>query len=76
MAFTSPSYTTGNYQFEADFYVFNGTTGSNIFQIFGGNSTLGWGTSLMLRVYDGVLRNYRDDLILDKVYNRWFHLNV
>ncbi|KAL1326855.1 hypothetical protein HN51_036979 [Arachis hypogaea] len=70
---TGYDYTSGVWQFEGDFYVPSGTSGVSIMQVFGGSSSA---TTLQLRVYDGSLKAYRDPVVLDNIYNRWFRLNV
>ncbi|KAL5704855.1 hypothetical protein ACHQM5_023225 [Ranunculus cassubicifolius] len=66
-------YSSGVWQFEGYGFVPNGTTGVSIMQIHGaahGNTTL------MLRIYDGDLRNYVTDTVATDMYNRWFRINV
>ncbi|GLJ48412.1 hypothetical protein SUGI_1021830 [Cryptomeria japonica] len=68
-------YTTGVRQFEGDFYVLHGTSGTCIMQAFGA-SGMGHATALQLRVYDGQLKHYKDEVLASDVYDRWIHLNV
>lgn len=51
----------------------SGTTGVSIMQVFGGSSRA---TTLMVRVYDGSLTNYRSPVLASNIYNKWFRLNV
>eukprot|EP00347_Sterkiella_histriomuscorum_P002475 403368005 len=67
-------YTGGNHQFEADFYIPSGTSGTSIFQIFGGGG--GHATSFMMGIYDGQLKHYHSETLATNALNRWFHLNV
>jgi hypothetical protein len=74
--------TSGQHQFEADFFIpsgvsdsnTSGNTGTSIMQIFGGGG--GHATSFMLRVYNGVLKRYNEESIMTDIYDRWYHLNV
>ncbi|KAK9111208.1 hypothetical protein Scep_018727 [Stephania cephalantha] len=68
------NYSSGVWQFEGNGYVPRDTSGVCIMQIFGGNHHA---TTLMLQVYNGALRYYNTDLVLDpNIYNKWFRLNV
>lgn len=42
-------------------------------QVFGASEHA---TTLMLRVYQGKLSYYRGEIVIPKVYNKWFKLNV
>ncbi|XP_010108622.2 citrate-binding protein [Morus notabilis] len=66
-------YTSGVWQFEGNFYVPSGTTGACIMQVFGAASHA---TTLQLRVYDGNLRVYRNQVVASNIYDKWFKLNV
>ncbi|GLJ48411.1 hypothetical protein SUGI_1021820 [Cryptomeria japonica] len=72
---TGYDYTTGVRQFEGDFYVPRGTSGTCIMQVFGAPGMV-HATALQLRVYDGQLKHYKDDVVASDVYDRWIHLNV
>ncbi|KAH7565974.1 hypothetical protein ACOSP7_022140 [Xanthoceras sorbifolium] len=67
-------YSSGVWQFEAYGYVPQGTSGVCVMQVFGASG--GHASTLMLRVYNGSLKYYRDAIIIPKVYNKWFKLNV
>ncbi|KAK9134444.1 hypothetical protein Syun_013774 [Stephania yunnanensis] len=70
------NYSSGVWQFEGYGYVPRGTSGVCIMQIFGASGNH-HATTLMLRVYNGALRYYSTDLVLDpNIYNKWFRLNV
>jgi hypothetical protein len=69
-------YTSGNHQFEADFYVIAGTDGPCVMQVFGGQSHA---TSFMLKASNdngGTLRRYDNEVLKTNAYDKWFHLNV
>ncbi|XP_034692406.1 citrate-binding protein-like [Vitis riparia] len=66
-------YSSGTWQFEGYGYVPSGTTGVSIMQVFGGSSRA---TTLMVRVHDGSLTNYRSPVLASNIYNKWFRLNV
>jgi hypothetical protein len=69
-------YTSGNHQFEADFYVVNGTHGTSVMQVFGGSTHA---TSIMLAAYNengGTLKRYNGTVLKTGIYDKWFHLNV
>ncbi|CAO2191162.1 unnamed protein product [Urochloa humidicola] len=68
-------YSSGVWQFEGYGYVPSGTTGVSIMQVFGGSASVS-PTTLMLRVYDGSLRYYGQQVVEDNTYDRWFQLNV
>lgn len=66
-------YTEGNHQFEADYYVTNGSYNSIIMQIFG------YPIALNLRVYNedgGTMKWFQTRPIETKIYDRWVHVNV
>ncbi|KAF5765071.1 putative concanavalin A-like lectin/glucanase domain superfamily, alginate lyase 2 [Helianthus annuus] len=67
-------YSSGVWQFEAYGYVPCGTTGVSIMQVFGSKPP--HATTAMLRVYNTSLFYYRDPMILSRLYNKWFRLNV
>lgn len=69
-------YSTGVWQFEGQAYVPRGTSGVCIMQIFGSPGISGKATTLMLRVYDGVLKYYQQQTIEENIYDRWFKVNV
>ncbi|XP_039158237.1 citrate-binding protein-like [Eucalyptus grandis] len=66
-------YSSGVWQFEGYGYVPCGTTGVCIMQVFGASPHA---TTLMLRVYNGSLYYYRNPVLLENIYDRWFKLNV
>ncbi|XVF61817.1 hypothetical protein PTKIN_Ptkin08bG0161200 [Pterospermum kingtungense] len=68
-------YSSGVWQFEGQAYVPSGTSGTSIMQIFGGSPSTR-STTIMLRVYSGSLTVYRDPVVLQNMYNRWFKVNV
>lgn len=43
-------------------------------QVFG--ATPPRATTLMLRVYNGSLFYYRETVLINDIYDKWFHLNV
>ncbi|KAL1831376.1 hypothetical protein DCAR_0101348 [Daucus carota subsp. sativus] len=67
-------YSSGVWEFAADAYVPKGTSGVTIMQVFG--ATAPHASTLMLRVYNGALKYYQDNVLVGNVYNRWFHVNV
>ncbi|KAK9110515.1 hypothetical protein Sjap_018575 [Stephania japonica] len=70
------NYSSGVWQFEGYGYVPKGTSGVCIMQIFGASGDH-HATTLMLRVYNGTLKYYNTDLVLDpNIYDKWFQLNV
>ena len=71
--FQGCDYSSGVWQFEGYGYVPSGTTGVSIMQVFGATHRA---TTLMVRVYDGSLTNYRSPALVSDTYNRWFRLNV
>ncbi|MQL85213.1 hypothetical protein Taro_017721 [Colocasia esculenta] len=71
--FTGYDYSSGVWQFEGYGYVPEGTTGTSIVQIH--RDTNG-ATEMMLRVYNGELRNYRTAVVATNVYDRWMRINV
>lgn len=54
-------------------YVQQGTSGASLMQVFGGDPSA---TTLMVRVYDGNLYYYRNEVIETNIYEKWFRLNV
>ncbi|GAA0171643.1 hypothetical protein LIER_25626 [Lithospermum erythrorhizon] len=66
-------YTSGVHQFEGHVYIPRGTSGVSIMQIFGGEVSA---STLQLRVYNGEIKRYREEVIESNVYNRWLRLNV
>ena len=67
-------YTSGDHQFEADFYVVSDTVGPTIMQVFGGSPNA---TAAMFKVHaGGVLKHYDDATVKTNIYDTWFHLNV
>ncbi|KAL3721556.1 hypothetical protein ACJRO7_033970 [Eucalyptus globulus] len=43
-------------------------------QVFGATSP--HASTLMLRVYNGTLMYYRSTVLIDKIYDKWFRVNV
>jgi len=68
------NYSSGVWQFEGYGYVPSGTTGVSVMQVFGAAPP--HATTLMLHVYGGALRYYDRQLVEDRIYDRWFKLNV
>nr|AAG01372.1 21 kDa extracellular calmodulin-binding protein [Angelica dahurica] len=66
-------FSSGVWQFEADGYVPEVTSGASIMQIFGGSPHA---TTLMLWTYKGTLSYYRNPVLVNNIYGRWFRLNV
>ncbi|XP_010030383.2 citrate-binding protein [Eucalyptus grandis] len=66
-------YSSGVWQFEGYGYVPCGTSGVCIMQVFGASPQA---TTLMVRVYNGSLYYYRNPILLENIYDRWFKLNV
>ena len=67
-------YTSGDHQFEADFYVVADTVGPTIMQVFGGSPNA---TAAMFKVHaGGVLKHYDNATVKTNIYDTWFHLNV
>nr|DAD40071.1 TPA_asm: hypothetical protein HUJ06_014394 [Nelumbo nucifera] len=66
-------YTSGVWQFEGDGYVPNGASGVCIMQVFG--ATLS-NTTMILTVYNGSLMYYTKQVLVQDIYDKWFHLNV
>ncbi|GMN56303.1 hypothetical protein TIFTF001_025407 [Ficus carica] len=66
-------YTSGVWQFEGNFYVPSGTNGVCIMQVFGAANQA---TTLQLRVYNGNLQVYKNQVVVSNIYNKWFKLNV
>ncbi|KAM0905322.1 hypothetical protein ACQ4PT_017492 [Festuca glaucescens] len=67
------TYSSGVWQFEGYAYVPGGTSGVSVMQVFG---AVKHATTLMLHVYDGALRYYDRQVVEDRIYDRWFRLNV
>ncbi|KAF5458013.1 hypothetical protein F2P56_022080 [Juglans regia] len=67
-------YSSGVWQFEAYGYVPCGTSGVCVMQVFG--SSPPHATTLMLRVYNDSLSYYRAPVLVPKIYDTWFRLNV
>ncbi|GLT70424.1 hypothetical protein SLA2020_425050 [Shorea laevis] len=68
------NYSSGTWQFEAYGYVPRGTSGVNIMQVFGASPPQA--TTFMLRVYNGSLTYYSDQVLDQDIYDKWFQLNV
>ncbi|OWM90752.1 citrate-binding protein-like [Punica granatum] len=66
-------YSSGVWQFEGYAYVPRGTSGVTIMQIHGAAEGA---TTLQLRIYNGVMRYYKYDLVATDLYDKWFRLNV
>ncbi|WOG96116.1 hypothetical protein DCAR_0415447 [Daucus carota subsp. sativus] len=66
-------FSSGVWQFEGYGYVPRVTSGACIMQIFGGSPHA---TTLMLRTYKGTLAYYRNPVLVQNIYSRWFRLNV
>ncbi|PIN26846.1 hypothetical protein CDL12_00390 [Handroanthus impetiginosus] len=65
------NYSSGAWQFEANGYVPCGTSGVCIMQVFGSDPP--HATTLMLRVYSGMLSYYRAPVIVPNIYDKWFN---
>ncbi|WP_370866105.1 polysaccharide lyase family 7 protein [Bacteroides nordii] len=66
-------YTEGNHQFEADYYVVEGTHRTAVMQIFG------YPVAINIKAYEengGTLKWHDSHDIVSPVYNKWVHLNV
>lgn len=66
-------YTEGNHQFEADYYVVEGTHRTAVMQIFG------YPVAINIKAYEengGTLKWHDSHDIVFPVYNKWVHLNV
>lgn len=50
-----------------------GTSGVCVMQLFG---AVGHATTLMIRTYNGALSYYKAPILVPKIFNRWFRLNV
>ncbi|XP_073099841.1 citrate-binding protein-like [Elaeis guineensis] len=66
-------YSSGTWQFEGYGFVPNGTSGTNIMQVHRATYPA---TTLMLRVYGGLLTNYVWSVVEPYVYDRWMRVNV
>ncbi|XP_058087334.1 citrate-binding protein-like [Magnolia sinica] len=66
-------YSSGVWQFEGTGFVPNGTSGVSIVQIHGAAKGA---TTFMLRVYNGVMKNYVTDVVATDVYDKWMRINV
>ncbi|KAL5714916.1 hypothetical protein ACHQM5_016817 [Ranunculus cassubicifolius] len=71
---TGYDYSSGVWQFEGYGYVPSGTSGVCIMQVFGASSP--HATTIMLRVYNGSLTYYQEQVLVPDIYDRWFRLNV
>ncbi|XP_052191028.1 citrate-binding protein-like [Diospyros lotus] len=67
-------YSSGVWQLEGQGYVPSGTSGVCIMQVFGPANY--HSTALMLRVYNGSLSYYRNPVLDENMYDKWFRLNV
>ncbi|OQU78771.1 hypothetical protein SORBI_3008G045300 [Sorghum bicolor] len=68
-------YSSGVWQFEGYGYVPTGTSGASVMQIHNEQGAA-HATVLMLHVYNGALRYYSGEVVEDRIYDRWFRLNV
>jgi hypothetical protein len=68
-------YSSGVWQFEGYGYVPTGTSGASVMQIHNEQGAA-HATVLMLHVYNGTLRYYNGEAVEDRIYDRWFRLNV
>ena len=68
-------YSSGVWQFEGYGYVPTGTSGASVMQIHNEQGAA-HATVLMLHVYNGTLRYYSGEAVEDRIYDRWFRLNV
>ncbi|GFZ14641.1 hypothetical protein Acr_24g0008310 [Actinidia rufa] len=68
------NYSSGVWQFEGHGYVPQGTSGVCIMQVFGAAPP--HATTLMVRVYNGSLMYYNQTILVLRIYNRWFRLNL
>jgi hypothetical protein len=68
-------YSSGAWQFEGYAYVPTGTSGASVMQIHREQGATP-ATVLMLHVYNGTLRHYSGEAVEDRIYDRWFRLNV
>ena len=68
-------YSSGAWQFEGYGYVPTGTSGASVMQIHNEQGAA-HATVLMLHVYNGTLRYYSGEAVEDRIYDRWFRLNV
>ncbi|PQQ19342.1 hypothetical protein Pyn_36836 [Prunus yedoensis var. nudiflora] len=66
-------YTSGVWQFEGNFYVPQGSSGVIIMQIHGAATEA---TTLQLRVYNGDLKYYGNNVVASNIYDKWLRLNV
>ncbi|CAL8173873.1 unnamed protein product [Prunus armeniaca] len=66
-------YTSGVWQFEGNFYVPQGSSGVIIMQIDGAATEA---TTLQLRVYNGDLKYYGNNVVASNIYDKWLRLNV
>eukprot|EP01018_Ginkgo_biloba_P036238 Gb_26357 [translate_table: standard] len=66
-------YTSGVWKFEGDVFIPSGTSVTSVMQVFGGSELA---SSLQLRVYDGELKRYNQEVLLSDVYDKWIHLSV
>ncbi|WVZ88482.1 hypothetical protein U9M48_034999 [Paspalum notatum var. saurae] len=72
---TGHDYSSGVWQFEADGYVPRGTSGASVMQIHNEDAGV-HATTMMLHVYNGTLRYYSGAAVEERVWGRWFRLNV
>ncbi|BBG97837.1 hypothetical protein Prudu_007080 [Prunus dulcis] len=70
---TGHDYTSGVCQFEGNFFVPQGTSGAIIMQVFGAANEA---TTLQLRVINGDLKYYGNNVVAANIYSRWVRLNV
>ncbi|PQP99953.1 citrate-binding protein [Prunus yedoensis var. nudiflora] len=66
-------YTSGVWQFEGNFYAPPGSSGVIIMQIHGAATEA---TTLQLRVYNGDLKYYGNNVVASNIYDKWLRLNV
>ncbi|CDW82675.1 UNKNOWN [Stylonychia lemnae] len=69
-------WTTGNNQFEGEVFVPKGTSGVNLLQIFGGDSSKGIATSFMMQIFDGTIKHYTNEVIQKNCDDRWIKVNL
>ncbi|KAJ1412923.1 Concanavalin A-like lectin/glucanase domain superfamily [Sesbania bispinosa] len=71
---TGYDYSSGEWQFEGQGFVPNGTSGACIMQVFGAHQ--GRATTFMLIAYNNSLLYYNGPVLVPNIWDRWFHLNV
>jgi hypothetical protein len=70
------NYTAGRHQFEGDVYIVSGTAGTDIMQVFGGQTNA---TAIMLKIHSasgGTIKRYDNETLMTSAYNKWIHVNV